>query len=101
MAARSPDVGNRVATVVVESRQRRELVELDVSGRIDRLHRRYERLRMAPDVREKGIRVVERQVADLELERAVARDDVERRPAANRADVRRRERNVVRQILAV
>ena len=35
-----PIVGDRVAAVVVEARQRRQVVELDVRCRVDRVHRR-------------------------------------------------------------
>jgi hypothetical protein len=50
---------------------------------------------MACDIAEERVRIVERQVPHLELEDAVARHDVERRPAALDADVRGRERHVV------
>ena len=70
-------------------------------ARIDRLHRRQQRIRVALHVGEERVGVVERQMPDLELERAVARHDVERGSAADHADVRRRERDVVRGILAL
>ena len=78
LAARAADVGDRVAAVIVEAGQGRDVVELDVRCRIDRVHRRQVRLRVAFDVGDERIGIVERQVTDLEFERAIARHDIER-----------------------
>ena len=57
-----------------------------------------EALRIRLDLGEELVRIVERQVPDLEIERAVARNDVERRAAADHAGVHRRVRDVVRGV---
>src|SRR5439155_23622778 len=53
------------------------------------------RCRKRLDIGEERRWVVERQVADFKIERAVARNNVERGAAADHADVRRRIRYVV------
>ncbi len=79
----------------VEAGQRRQLVELDVRIRGDTAHFRQEALRVGAHFREQLVRVVERQVADLEIEPAVARHDVERSAAVDDAGVHGRVRDVV------
>ncbi len=81
--------------VRVEAGHRRQRVELDVGVRGDLAHLRQEALRVGLHLGEERVRIVERQVADLEVELAVARHDVERGAAADDAGVHGRVRDVV------
>ena len=68
-----------------------------VSGGDPRISGR-KRSRVRLDLGEELVGIVERQVADLEVERAVARHDVERGAAVDHAGVHGRVRDVVRVI---
>ena len=81
-------LGDRVAAVVVEARAASTVLELDARLR--------DRPRASPaGASPRGVAtsaknasgIVERQMADLEFERAIARHDIERGTAADDADV--------------
>src|SRR5262249_45721510 len=69
------------AAVSIEAGQGRELLELDESRGIHGMHLGEQRGGETLELREKLVRIVERQVAELEVELAVARDDIDRSPA--------------------
>ena len=67
---RSPSAAIVAAVVRVEAGQRRQRVELDVRVGGDRVHLRQEARGERPHVGEERVGIVERQVADLEVERS-------------------------------
>ena len=89
------ELGDRAVAVRVESRHRRQRVELDMRVGGDLAHLRQEAVRVRLDLGEQLVGIVERQMANLEVERAVARHDVERGAAVDHAGVHGRERHVV------
>ena len=92
--------GDLAAVVRVEAGQRRQRVELDARVRRNRVHRGQEARGVALHFGEQRVGIVERQMAELEIERAVARNDVERGAAVDHADVHGRVRHVVRVVAA-
>jgi len=79
--------------ILGRGRERGDLVRLlegDAGRGAHPLHLRQQRRGMAADLRDEGVRVVAREVADLEIEAAVARHDVECGPARDDAGLDRR-----------
>ncbi len=96
---RTAELGDLAAAVGVEARHHRQWVELDIRGRVHRVHFRQQRRREAPDLGQQGVGIVEGQVPKFEIEAAVARHDVERGAAAHHAGVDGRVGYVVGRVV--
>ena len=93
--AGAAELGNLASAMRIEPRHAREGFELDVGCRVDGMHLGDERRRKSLDVGKQRVRIVEGKVAELEIERTVARHDIERRAAMNHACMHRRIGNVI------
>ena len=85
-------------SVRIEARAGRQGIEFDMGVARHRVHFGQQRRGKTPDLGKQRIGIVERQVPELEIEAAVARHDVECRPAAYHAGVNRRVGHVVRGV---